>query len=182
MSSSLGFNLDDLPFDVLAADLDSDGDQDLLVLLSPNNGTGQVRVFTNSGTGTFVGAGTLAVGKLPWTMVLADFDGINGDDLAVTNLLDHTVSLFSANSATNAGFTAESLRNFLWVTFTRSNPSHDISGVSSFVEQKHWGCRKSLIIDARLKPHHAPPLVEEPAVSKRVAAMASKGKSLHGIL
>jgi len=82
----------------------------------------------------------------------------------------------------NAGFTAESLRNFLWVTFTRSNPSHDIYGVSSFVEQKHWGCRKSLIIDARLKPHHAPPLVEEPAVSKRVDALASKGKSLHGIL
>ena len=82
----------------------------------------------------------------------------------------------------DAGFTAESLRNFLWITFTRSNPSHDIHGVSSFVEQKHWGCRKSLIIDARLKPHHAPPLVEEPAVSKRVDALAHRGKSLHGIL
>ena len=82
----------------------------------------------------------------------------------------------------NAAFTAESLRNFLWITFTRSNPSHDIHGVSSFVQQKHWGCRKSLIIDARLKPHHAPPLVEEPAVSKRVDALAHRGKSLHGIL
>jgi 4-hydroxy-3-polyprenylbenzoate decarboxylase len=39
-----------------------------------------------------------------------------------------------------------------------------------------------LIIDARLKPHHAPPLVEDPAVSKRVDALAAKGKSLHGIL
>jgi 4-hydroxy-3-polyprenylbenzoate decarboxylase len=79
-------------------------------------------------------------------------------------------------------FAAASLRNFLWVTFTRSNPSHDIYGVGSFLEHKHWGCRKSLIIDARLKPHHAPPLIEDPEVSARVDALATKGKSLHGIL
>jgi len=81
----------------------------------------------------------------------------------------------------DADFAAESLRNFLWVTFTRSNPSHDIYGVASFIQHKHWGCHKSLIIDARLKPHHAPPLIEDPAVSKRVDALAAKGKSLHGI-
>jgi 4-hydroxy-3-polyprenylbenzoate decarboxylase len=79
-------------------------------------------------------------------------------------------------------FTAANLRNFLWVTFTRSNPSHDVHGVGSFIEHKHWGCEGPLIIDARLKPHHAPPLEEDPAVSKRVDALASKGKSLHGIL
>ncbi len=64
--------------------------------------------------------------------------------------------------ADDPAFTAESLRNFLWVTFTRSNPSHDVHGVASFVEHKHWGCNGSLLIDARLKPHHAPPLVEIP--------------------
>lgn len=82
----------------------------------------------------------------------------------------------------DAEFTARNLRNFLWVTFTRSNPSHDVHGVGSFIEHKHWGCRKSLIIDARLKPHHAPPLIEDPEVTKRVEALAAKGKSLHGIL
>ncbi|HSF17090.1 MAG TPA: UbiD family decarboxylase [Vicinamibacteria bacterium] len=82
----------------------------------------------------------------------------------------------------DAELAAESLRNFLWVTFTRSNPSHDVHGVASFSQHKHWGCRGPLIIDARLKPHHAPPLVEDPAVSKRVDALASTGKSLHGIL
>jgi len=82
----------------------------------------------------------------------------------------------------DAVFTTESLRNFIWVTFTRSNPSHDVHGVRSFIEQKHWGCRGALLIDARLKPHHAPPLVEDPAVSQRVDALAAKGKSLHGIL
>ncbi len=79
-------------------------------------------------------------------------------------------------------FVSESLRNFLWVTFTRSNPARDVHGVESFIEHKHWGCAKSLIIDARLKPHHAPPLVEDPAIVKRVDALTLPGKSLHGVL
>ncbi len=79
-------------------------------------------------------------------------------------------------------FVARSLANFLWVTFTRSNPAADVYGVESFVEQKHWGCRGSLVIDARSKPHHAPPLVEDPEISRRVDALAAAGGPLHGIL
>ena len=79
-------------------------------------------------------------------------------------------------------FTASHPRNFLWVTFTRSNPSHDVHGVSSFIEHKHWGCEGSLVIDARLKPHHAPPLLEDPEVTKRVDALSSRGRSLYGVL
>jgi 4-hydroxy-3-polyprenylbenzoate decarboxylase len=67
-----------------------------------------------------------------------------------------------------ADFVAETLNNFLWVTFTRSNPSHDVYGVDSFTENKHWGCRGALIIDARIKPHHAPPLIKDPAIEKRI--------------
>ena len=33
---------------------------------------------------------------------------------------------------------------------------------------KHWGCFGSLVIDARSKPHHAPPLVEDRTVTQRV--------------
>ena len=40
----------------------------------------------------------------------------------------------------DAEFAAAKLNNFLWTTFTRSNPSHDIYGVDSFTEYKHWGC------------------------------------------
>jgi 4-hydroxy-3-polyprenylbenzoate decarboxylase len=58
-------------------------------------------------------------------------------------------------------FLSQSLNNFLWVTFTRSNPSHDVYGVGSFTDHKHWGCVGSLIIDARAKKHHAPDLVED---------------------
>src|SRR5581483_6208522 len=53
---------------------------------------------------------------------------------------------------------ARSLDNFLWVTFTRSNPAVDTGGIGASVEHKHWGCAGSLVIDARIKPHHAPPL------------------------
>ncbi len=77
-------------------------------------------------------------------------------------------------------FCAATLNNFLWTAFTRSNPSHDLHGVRT--EHKHWGCRGALILDARLKPHHAPPLVEDPAVTRRVDALAAAGGPLHGIL
>lgn len=68
----------------------------------------------------------------------------------------------------DASFVAETLNNFLWVTFTRSNPAKDIYGVDSFIEHKHWGCNGPLIIDARVKPHHAPALIKNEAVEKKV--------------
>lgn len=79
-------------------------------------------------------------------------------------------------------FAARKLTNFLWSVFTRSNPSHDIYGVDSFVDHKHWGCRGPLIIDARIKPHHAPPLLEDPKTSKRVDQLFAPGGSLHGLI
>jgi len=82
----------------------------------------------------------------------------------------------------NSEFTAAKLNNFLWVTFTRSNPSHDIYGIHSFTEHKHWGCHGSLVIDARIKPHHAPPLVEDEGIMRRVDALAAKGGALYGII
>ncbi len=70
--------------------------------------------------------------------------------------------------ADDVEFTCASLKNFLWVTFTRSNPSHDIYGIHSEMEFKHWGCKGSLIIDARIKPHHAPPLIEDEFTVRKV--------------
>src|SRR5262249_40421994 len=79
-------------------------------------------------------------------------------------------------------FTARTLNNFLWVTFTRSNPAADIEGIESFVSEKHWGCRDSLVIDARMKPHHAPPLEEDPQITRKVDALGAPGGPLHGII
>jgi 4-hydroxy-3-polyprenylbenzoate decarboxylase len=84
--------------------------------------------------------------------------------------------------ADDASFTARSLRNFLWITFTRSNPAADVDGVGASTHQKHWGCTGPLVIDARIKPHHAPPLEDDPKIEGRVDALAEAGGPLHGIL
>ncbi|MCF8113336.1 MAG: UbiD family decarboxylase [Desulfotignum sp.] len=82
----------------------------------------------------------------------------------------------------DAPFCAGTFDNFLWVTFLRSNPSHDIYGVKGKTVFKHWGCEGPLIIDARTKPFHAAPLEPDPEVSRRVEQMACKGGPLYGII
>jgi len=84
--------------------------------------------------------------------------------------------------ADDAEFTARNLDNFLWTTFTRSDPARDIHGIESFLHRKHWGCHGSLVIDARAKPEHPPPLIEDPEVSRRVDELAAPGRPLHGII
>lgn len=77
-------------------------------------------------------------------------------------------------------FISASLQNFFWVTFTRSNPSHDIYGVNSNYENKHWVC-DNMIIDVRKKPHHAPPLIPDTAVEKKIDRLFANEVSLNSI-
>ena len=65
-------------------------------------------------------------------------------------------------------FLADSTANFLWVSFTRSSPGTDVYGVEESFKDKHWGCKGAMIIDARIKPHHAPALILNPATEARV--------------
>lgn len=112
----------------------------------------------------------------------------HGDSPAVRAFCEH----FGEHDAINryplvvitddSEFASRTLNNFLWTTFTRSNPAADVHGIASFVEQKHWGCRGALVIDARRKQHHAPPLVEDPEITRRVDALAVRGGPLHGII
>ncbi len=81
----------------------------------------------------------------------------------------------------DSDFVAGSLRNWLWVTFTRSDPANDVHGVASFVSRKHWGCRGPLVIDARMKPYMAPPLEEDPVITRRVDQLFARSGPLHGI-
>lgn len=125
--------------------------------------------------------GVLAIRAPRW-------EGIGRDDQAVKNFceqlnLAHPINAFPLVVVVDdSRFTAESLGNFLWTTFTRSNPAPDTYGIESFVEQKHWGCRGSLVIDARAKPHHAPALIDDPEISRRVDRLGAPGGPLHGII
>ena len=76
---------------------------------------------------------------------------------------------------------SSSLDNFLWVTFSRSNPATDLGGIEAATVHKHWGCRGSLVIDARCKPQHAPVLVEDLQVTARVDRLFAQHGPLAGI-
>lgn len=78
-------------------------------------------------------------------------------------------------------FAAASLENWVWVTFTRSDPARDVRGARERLVDKHWGCEAPLFIDARRKPHHAPPLEEDPATVLRIEALAARGGPLQGL-
>lgn len=73
---------------------------------------------------------------------------------------------------------SESINDYLWITYTRSNPSHDIYGVNEFITHKHWGCIGPMIIDARKKPHHAPELKLLPETEKAIERFFCKGAIL----
>jgi 4-hydroxy-3-polyprenylbenzoate decarboxylase len=106
--------------------------------------------------------------------------------------IDHLCEVWSRECATldswplivvvdDARFAAANLANWLWVTFTRSDPASHVHGVRAFIHRKHWGCRGPVVIDARLKPQIPPPLVEDPAVTKRVDSLFARGGPLSGI-
>jgi 4-hydroxy-3-polyprenylbenzoate decarboxylase len=82
----------------------------------------------------------------------------------------------------DSDFVSRSLDNLIWVSFTRSNPAADVYGIGSFVQQKHWGCEGALVIDARLKPHHAPPVEDDPEIARRVDALGRPGGPLFRII
>ncbi len=78
-------------------------------------------------------------------------------------------------------FTSANIANFLWVTFTRSNPASDVYGIDAHNHVKHFGCNGSLVIDARVKAYHPEAMEMDDAVVKKVESMAAKGGSLEGL-
>ncbi|GEO08367.1 UbiD family decarboxylase [Segetibacter aerophilus] len=79
----------------------------------------------------------------------------------------------------DSNFVSATLNNYLWVAYTRCNPSHDIYGFNEFSTNKHWGCYGPLIIDARIKPHHAPAVEKDPAIERKIDRLFAKGGSLY---
>ncbi len=96
------------------------------------------------------------------------------DELQAKGAIDSCPMIIACDDST---FMSKNMSNFLWATFTRSNPSHDVHGVNSFYKNKHWAC-DNMIIDARIKPHHAPPLVEDEKVEHNVERFFAYGASL----
>lgn len=82
----------------------------------------------------------------------------------------------------DSDFVSKSLANFLWVVFTRSNPSHDVNGINSFLKFKHFGCKGPLVIDSRVKPWHAKELVLDDKTEEKVDLLFKKSGELYGLI
>ena len=126
--------------------------------------------------------GVVAIQTQPYTIPAETETALKEIDAVLSTQLDELRDLPLIVWCDDANFTAASLRNFLWVTFTRSNPSHDIHGIAAFTENKHWGCKGPLVIDARIKPHHAPVLETDASVEKNIDRLFAKSGSLYGKL
>ncbi len=116
------------------------------------------------------------------------FKSYSSGKVQINRLKKHLTTQRSLDSlplfviADDAEFAARSFSNFLWVTFLRSNPSHDIYGIQEKIQFKHWECKPPLIIDARMKPFHAEPLVPDKKIVEKVESLGKKGGILYGII
>jgi 4-hydroxy-3-polyprenylbenzoate decarboxylase len=82
----------------------------------------------------------------------------------------------------DVAFAAANWDAFLWTAFTRSDPATDLYGPNEEIVCKHWRCNAPLIMDSRLKSRQAPPLEPDPAVEKRIDALAARGGPLEGLV
>ena len=64
------------------------------------------------------------------------------------------VSVVDDTSTIGNGDSQKSLDDFLWLTFTRSDPAQDAYGIDAHFVDKHWAILAPLVIDARIKPRH----------------------------
>jgi len=92
------------PNDITIADFDNDGAVDLALVLPDEN---KAVVFANDGSGTFVEALELVTGNEPHGLCSFAYNEDGLPDLAVTNFLDGTLSLYTNTSALRSmGFSA----------------------------------------------------------------------------
>jgi 4-hydroxy-3-polyprenylbenzoate decarboxylase len=77
----------------------------------------------------------------------------------------------------DSAFTARTLDNWLWVSFTRADPARDIYGVAAQIKDKHFGCEAPLLLDSRTKPYLQKPLTEDPKITERAKQILKRALS-----
>ena len=78
---------------IAVGDFNGDGVLDSVATFAFQGSTGTAEVFLGNGDGTFVKGISASVGILPLDPVVADFNGDGISDLAVTNVVDNTVTI-----------------------------------------------------------------------------------------
>lgn len=90
------------------------------------------------------------------------------------------ISIIDSTESNAENLDGTKLHDFLWLTFTRSDPAQDISGFKEHISNKHWGCEAPLVIDARIKPHHQKPLQISEDIKKRASQILREEGILTG--
>lgn len=90
------------------------------------------------------------------------------------------VSLIDSRPVLDDTLKGDNLNDFLWLTFTRSDPAQDIFGFNEQVTNKHWTAEAPLIIDARVKPHHQKALTLPEEIKERARKILRKEGILGG--
>lgn len=124
--------------------------------------------------------GVIAIASLPWNDYSSAGEQMEIFSASMSSQSHEGIALITI--CDDPEFVAADLNNWIWVTFTRNNPSHDIFGVGEFTDHKHWGCRGPIILDSRTKKHHAPPLEKDADVERKIDRFFVKNSSLGGIL
>jgi hypothetical protein len=103
ISSSPTVNPGQLPYSVVAADIDRDGNLDLV---SANAGTfpGIISVLTNNASGFFAVKATFLVGAGPRSITAADVNGDDKVDLICANSATNTLSVLTNRGNVGTGF------------------------------------------------------------------------------
>jgi hypothetical protein len=81
------------PTAITIVDLNADGLRDILVVNSPESGTGSVSALVNSGGGVFLPYVNYPVGSYPTAVTVADLNQDENVDVAVTNQGSNSVSI-----------------------------------------------------------------------------------------
>lgn len=102
LAARVEFATGEAPWTVAVGDLDGDGKPDLAVTNFMSNTVSVLRNMGTTGTIAFAAKSDLVSGLSPNTVAIGDLDGDGKPDLAVTNALSSTVSLFKNQSSSGA--------------------------------------------------------------------------------
>lgn len=81
------------PSSVITNDIDNDNDLDIIVSVTDSEGVGNLAILTNDGSGVFGGISYYAVHDNPYSIVAADLNGDQYEDLAVGSLGGQEISV-----------------------------------------------------------------------------------------
>jgi 4-hydroxy-3-polyprenylbenzoate decarboxylase len=91
------------------------------------------------------------------------------------------ISIVDSAPILDGSLDMSNIRDFLWITFTRSDPAKDVFGYRSQIREKHWGCAAPLMVDARIKPHHQKALTVPEEIRKRAHQVLEEEKVFGGV-